>query len=137
MSKEPLPYRVDPAIKRGRRRKDIFVRAMEGERWINADIAWLDTDSLVRFLVAEPTRAVQVCAMLFGRDLSETVLAPYFAASAPAPQHVPLELATRIANAAQHCKSCRDCGDGPCCDQCDVDAACAALTAAGAEVTRR
>ncbi len=36
-------------------------------------------------------------------------------------------IATRIADAAAHCRSCRDCGDGPCCTRCDVEAASAAL----------
>jgi hypothetical protein len=36
----------------------------------------------------------------------------------------------RLADAAQHCKGCVECGDGPCCDHCDVDAAIAAISAA-------
>lgn len=68
MSKEPLPYRVDPAHKIGAGETGVFVRAMDGELWGNADIAWLDADSLVRWLSAEPTRAVQVCGLLLGHD---------------------------------------------------------------------
>lgn len=36
-------------------------------------------------------------------------------------------LANRLADAAEHCRCCRDCGDGPCCDACDVAASVAEL----------
>lgn len=32
----------------------------------------------------------------------------------------------RLVAATEHCRSCRDCGDGPCCAHCDVAAAIAA-----------
>lgn len=51
------------------------------------------------------------------------------AAEAFVAEHVePLrKRATRLAAATVHCRVCRDCGDGPCCSSCDVEAACAAL----------
>ena len=36
--------------------------------------------------------------------------------------------AQRLIDATRHCRSCRDCGDGPCCGNCDVQAATDAIT---------
>lgn len=43
--------------------------------------------------------------------------------------------ACRLADAADHCRMCRECGDGPCCNDCDVEAATVAVRALAGEKT--
>ncbi len=35
--------------------------------------------------------------------------------------------AKTLSDASTHCRSCRDCGDGPCCDECGAEAASTAV----------
>jgi hypothetical protein len=44
----------------------VYVRAKNGETWVNADVAELDRESLLEWLRASPTRAEEMVLIMMG-----------------------------------------------------------------------
>lgn len=74
-AEKDAPLRIDPERRYLHEATGFYVRAHDGERWMNADIAELNTDSLYRWLRSrggDNPWAESVVLGLLGHDRSVT-----------------------------------------------------------------